>query len=88
MDYLFGGKRENDLWTQIIDGLMVNNEDLFMTTLYKAVSNHPSYVILSELEPIKKNKILDVMLNYFEGQEDFEKCITIMDIKKELNYTC
>jgi len=72
-------------WFKIIDGLMVNNRDAFFEALYRAMTNHPTYVITSDLENDRKKTILDIMLKHFETKEEFEKCASIFNIKNKLN---
>jgi hypothetical protein len=78
----------NQKWFKIIDGLMVSNEDVFFNTLYMAITNHPSYVITSDLENDRKDTILGAMLKHFENKEEFEKCACIFNIKKQIKLTC
>tara|TARA_B110000259_G_scaffold86467_1_gene100784 strand:+ start:9009 stop:9275 length:267 start_codon:yes stop_codon:yes gene_type:complete len=87
MDNFFSGDR-NRRWIKIIDGILVNDEDMFYNALYMAMTSHPSYVITSDLEDDRKKTILNTMLTYFEGKEEFEKCVTIYNIKKQLKKTC
>lgn len=87
MDNFFSGDR-NRRWIKIIDGILVNDEDMFYNALYMAMTSHPSYVITSDLEDDRKKIILNTMLTYFEGKEEFEKCVTIYNIKKQLKKTC
>mgnify|MGYP000234473391 FL=1 len=79
---------ENRKWFKIIDGLIVNNEDMFFNALYMAMTHHPTYVIAADLEDDKKDVILSAMLKYFENKEEFEKCASIYTIKKQINTTC
>jgi hypothetical protein len=71
-------------WFPIIDGIIVNDEDLFFNALYMAMTNHPMYVIASDLEADRKDTILSAMLQYFEIKEEFEKCKEIYNIKKQI----
>ena len=87
MDNFFSGDR-NRRWIKIIDGILVNDEDMFYNALYMAMTSHPSYVITSDLEDDRKKTILNTMLTYFEGKEEFEKCVNIYNIKKQLKKTC
>jgi hypothetical protein len=80
-DYTFG---DNNKWFKIIDGLIVNNEDMFFNALYMAMTNHPMYVISSDLENERKDVILSAMIKYFEVKEEFEKCASIYNIKKQI----
>jgi hypothetical protein len=61
---------------------------MFFNALFKAMTHHPTYVILSDMESSRKNIILSAMLKYFEDREDYEKCAAVCDIKKQIEYTC
>jgi hypothetical protein len=74
-------------WESLVDGLIANNKSAFFQTLYSAISNHPSYVILSDMEYNKKAKIIDQMISFYENREDYEKCSVLLGIKKEIQ-TC
>lgn len=64
--------------------LIFTHKDQFYQALYEAVSKHPSYVVLSDLESDKKIKVLDGMIQYYEAKESYEKCATLLNIKKEI----
>lgn len=64
--------------------LIFTHRDQFYQALYEAISKHPSYVILSDLESEKKLKVLDGMIKYYEARESYEKCATLLNIKKEI----
>lgn len=78
----------NKNWFHIIDGLMVSDKDMFFNALYMAMTNHPTYVITADLEHDRKDIILSAMLLYFEDKEEFEKCASICDIKKQIKGIC
>tara|TARA_B110000285_G_C14963844_1_gene533025 strand:- start:14 stop:268 length:255 start_codon:yes stop_codon:yes gene_type:complete len=78
----------NKNWFHIIDGLMVNDKDMFFNALYMAMTNHPTYVITADLEQDRKDIILSAMLLYFEDREEFEKCASICTIKKQIKGIC
>ena len=84
----FGSGKPSSVWFQIIDGLLVNDKDQFFSALYMAIINHPTYVIMSDMDHGRKNIILAAMLDYFESKEEFEKCATIYKIKKEIQSIC
>jgi len=71
-------------WHVLVEGLIAHNKEGFFQTLFNAISKHPSYVILSDMEVSRKYEIIDQMVAFYESREDFEKCIVLMDIKKEL----
>lgn len=71
-------------WHVLVEGLIAYNKEAFFQTLFSAICKHPSYVILSDLKTSDKNEIIDQMISFYEGREDFEKCIVLMDIKKEI----
>ena len=52
------------------------------------LTNHPTYVIMSDMEGGRKGVILNAMLDYFENKEEFEKCAAIYNIKKQIDHTC
>lgn len=85
MDNFF---HNNKKWFKTIDGFIVSDEDIFFNTLYKAITNHPQYVITSDLEDDQKEDILSTMLKYFENKEEFEKCASLFNIKKQINIAC
>lgn len=74
-------------WHVLVEGLIAHDKEAFFQTLFSAISKHPSYVILSDMETSRKNKIIDQMIAFYEIKEDFEKCLVLMDIKKEIE-TC
>tara|TARA_B110000902_G_C14138618_1_gene524841 strand:+ start:106 stop:357 length:252 start_codon:yes stop_codon:yes gene_type:complete len=78
----------SSMWNNLIDGILVKNEDLFINTLYQAISKHPSYVILSDMDHKRKNTIISAMLAYYENKEDYEKCVILFEIQKELDIIC
>lgn len=84
----FSGNKSNSKWFQIIDGLLVNDRDTFFIALYMAITNHPTYVILSDMDAGRKGVILNAMLEYFESKEEFEKCANIFKIKKQIETAC
>ena len=67
--------------------LLLANRDLFYTTLYSAIINHPSYVILSDIPGDRKVEILNEMIEYYESREDYEKCAHLVKVKKQV-YVC
>tara|TARA_B100000900_G_scaffold369853_1_gene347991 strand:- start:804 stop:1088 length:285 start_codon:yes stop_codon:yes gene_type:complete len=90
MNNLESNKRNNrrrlsKRWHVIIEGLMVNNEPLFFQALYQAMIEHPTYVILSDMESERKCDILAQMLKYYEKREDYEKCAKLLEIQKQVN---
>jgi len=74
-------------WHVLVEGLIAHDKEAFFHALFSAISKHPSYVILSDMEPARKNTIIDQMITFYESREDFEKCLVLMNIKKEL-HTC
>jgi hypothetical protein len=71
-------------WHVLVEGLIAHNKEAFFHALFLAISKHPSYVILSDMEVSRKNQIIDKMISFYENREDFEKCIVLMNVKKEL----
>ncbi|MDA9263045.1 hypothetical protein OAC86_00075 [bacterium] len=71
-------------WHILVNGLISYNKDAFFHALFLAISKHPSYVIVSDMEIERKEEILTKMLSYYEEREDFEKCSVLFNIKKEL----
>lgn len=84
----FSGDNPDSKWFQIIDGLLVSDRDRFFSALYMAITNHPTYVIMSDMETDRKGVILNAMLEYFETKEEFEKCAVIYNIKKQIKSAC
>jgi hypothetical protein len=81
----FNKRRFSKRWHVIIEGLMVNNEPLFFQALYQAMIEHPTYVILSDMETERKYVILNKMMKYYESKEDYEKCAKLLEIQKQVN---
>ena len=71
-------------WQVLVDGLISNNKEAFFHALFLAISKHPSYVILADVEIERKADILNKMIVHYEDREDFEKCQLLFNIKKEL----
>ena len=71
-------------WQVLVDGLISYNKEAFFQALFLAMSKHPSYVILADMEIERKADILNKMIMHYEEKEDFEKCQVIFNIKKEL----
>ena len=71
-------------WEVLVNGLISYNKEAFFHALFLAMSKHPSYVILADMEIKRKAEILNKMIVHFEQKEDFEKCLVIFNIKKEL----
>ena len=46
---------------------------------------HPTYVILSDMETERKYSILNKMMKYYESKEDYEKCAKLLEIQKQVN---
>ena len=78
----------SSMWNNLIDGILIKNEYLFINTLYHAISKHPSYVILSDMDMSRKNDIIKALLSYYEKREDYEKCVILFKIQKELDIIC
>lgn len=76
-------QRESPFYAMIAT-LIYTNRDKFYYTLYEAITKHPSYVVLSDLELDRKSKILSGMISYYEAREDYEKCAKLLSIKKEV----
>lgn len=72
-------------WDLIIEGLLVNNKSAFFCALYHAMVEHPSYVILSDMELERKLELLSNMLSYYEEKEDYEKCANLLKIQQQVN---
>ena len=68
----------------ILASLIFTHKNQFYQALYEAISKHPNYVILSDLEPEKKIKVLESMIQYYETKESYEKCSVLLNIKKEI----
>lgn len=71
-------------WQLIVGSLLVDNKEALYSVLYKAISNHPSYVVLSDLPIDRKLHIIDEMIVHFELKEDYEKCANLIKLKKEV----
>lgn len=68
----------------MLASLIFTHRDQFYQALFEAISKHPSYVVLSDLESEKKINVLDGMIQYYEAKESYEKCTTLLNIKKEI----
>ena len=81
-----GGKRNKRLvdFYAAIEGMMVNNKSTFFQVLYQAMMEHPSYIILSDMERERKVDILKQMLKHYENIEDYEKCANLIKLQKSL----
>jgi hypothetical protein len=71
-------------WHVLIDGLIAHNKEEFFKALYCAMSKHPSYIIMSDIELDRKMSIIDQMIEFYEVKEDYEKCLFLLNIKKEV----
>jgi hypothetical protein len=71
-------------WQLILGSLLIENKEALYAVLYKAISKHPSYVVLSDLPVDRKMNIIEEMLIHFELKEDYEKCANLLKLKKEL----
>ncbi len=80
----FKSRRNKKYFYEAIEGLIVNNKSVFFSVLYKAIMEHPSYVVLSDMPIDRKCEILGDMLKHYEGNEDYEKCANLIKIKKNL----
>jgi hypothetical protein len=80
----FYDPRRDSPFYGMMASLIFTHKDQFYQALYEAVSKHPSYVVLSDLESEKKLKVLDGMIQYYEAKESYEKCATLLNIKKEI----
>lgn len=87
-NYFYTDKNDRSKWFKVIDGIVANDADMFFNALYMAITNHPTYVIQSDLEDDRKNTILGAMLKHFEEKEEFEKCAAIYNIKKQIKIVC
>jgi hypothetical protein len=87
-NYFYTNKNDRSRWFRVIDGIVANDADMFFNALYMAITNHPTYVIQSDLEDDRKNTILGAMLKHFEDKEEFEKCAAINKIKKQIKIVC
>jgi len=68
----------------MLSSLIFVNRDSFYHILYDAISEHPSYVILSDLNTESKLNIIDGMIKYFENKESYERCANLLIIKKNI----
>lgn len=80
----FYDPRRDSPFYGMMASLIFTHKDQFYQALYEAISKHPSYVVLSDLESEKKLKVLDGMIQYYEAKESYEKCATLLNIKKEI----
>jgi len=80
----FYDPRRDSPFYGMLASLIFTHKVQFYQALYEAVSKHPSYVVLSDLESDKKIKVLDGMIQYYEAKESYEKCATLLNIKKEI----
>jgi hypothetical protein len=72
-------------WEVIIGRLMCNNKAAFFQVLFNALSKHPSYIIVSDMEYNKKIGIINDMISFYEKKEAYEKCSVLISIKKEID---
>jgi hypothetical protein len=75
------GDTEANLFAQM---LLISNKDLFFKTLYNAIVVNTAYVIVSDISDERKTQIINQMIKYYEGREDYEKCANLLKIKKEI----
>lgn len=80
----FKSRRNKKDFYAAIEGLIVNNKSMFFSVLYKAIMEHPAYVVLSDMPKKRKFEILEDMLQYYESHEDYEKCANLVKMKKSL----
>lgn len=78
----FYDPRQDSPFYGMMASLIFTNRDQFYQALYEAISKHPNYVILSDLDIDKKVKIISGMIEYYEARESYEKCAKLLDIKK------
>lgn len=78
-----GKKKLLDFYA-IIEGIIANNKPAFFQVLYQAMMEHPSYIILSDMERDRKVEILQQMLSHYENLEDYEKCANLFKLQKSL----
>lgn len=78
MHNLFNRKMFGNTIGDLID------RDTFYNAVYEAINQHPSYVILSDLEHDKKIKIIDDMIQFYVEREDYERCSRLQSIKNAL----
>ena len=85
-EFFQNNKPENDglPWQLIVGSLLIENKEALYQVLYKAILNHPSYVVLSDLPVGRKLQIIEEMIIHFELKEDYEKCANLLKLKKEL----
>lgn len=43
-------------WHVLVEGLIAHNKEAFFHALFSAISKHPSYVILSDMEVSRKKR--------------------------------
>ena len=53
-------------------------------TIYEAIMNRPSYVILADSPAERKLQVIDELIQFYEQKEDYEKCANLFNIKKEV----
>tara|TARA_B100000768_G_C11213570_1_gene347138 strand:+ start:767 stop:1021 length:255 start_codon:yes stop_codon:yes gene_type:complete len=80
----FKSRRNKKDFYEAIEGLIVNNKSMFFSVLYKAIMEHPSYVVLSDMPMDRKCEILEDMLKHYEVHEDYEKCAKLVKMKNNL----
>ena len=88
MDNLFFGgfmdpKQSNWAFSSVINGLV--DEYTTYNIVYEAIMSNPSYVIFGNGEYDRKVRVIAKMIKYFEVREEYEKCIILLKIKKELD---
>ena len=59
----------------------------FMEVCYYKISTYPQLLLKDDVSPhqVKVNSI-NVMIKYFEGEEEYEKCATLKKLVKKLEY--
>lgn len=63
---------------------VLRDKGAFFNILYDAINAHPSYVVLSDMTSERKLEIIGEIISYYEKREDYEKCASLLKIKKEI----
>ena len=87
MDNLFFGgfmnpKQNNWGFSAVLNGLV--DEATTYNIVYEAVMSNPGYVIFGDGDRDHKIRVISKMIKYFEVREEYEKCATLLRLKKEL----
>jgi len=85
MDNLFfGGFIDPDSYrwgfSAVLNGL--TDKDTTFNIVYEAITNNPTFAVLSEGDTERKLTILTKMITHFEELEEYEKCFKLLNVKR------